>query len=203
MTTAVASESMSTLARRVARLEAIESIRLLKARYAALADAKYTTDYQRQPDPEMRRIARLQAECFTEGAVWAAGEGFGRDLVGRAALEQWFQHSPWCFAVHFYSSPILEINGNTAHGTWRLWQLAMRADTRAAVLLAAVTQEGYCQQADGSWLCEAMRFTQLHMTALGDRPDVLAGTFAMLDQKRQSNAETTGRLDADARPASP
>jgi hypothetical protein len=171
---------------RVARLEAGEAIRSLKARYAALADAKYTPAYERQPDTEMRRIAARQAMCFTEDAVWAGGEGFGQDLVGRAQLGEWFARSPWCFAVHYYGSPVIEVDGDHAQAEWRLWQLAMRADTREALLLAAVTHERYVRQADGGWLCDYMRFEHLHMTSLGTQRDALASTFALLDLKRSS-----------------
>jgi hypothetical protein len=169
---------------RVAQLEAGEAIRLLKARYAALADAKYTPAYERKPDAEMRRIAACQAMCFTEDAVWAGGDGFGQDIVGRAQLAEWFARSPWCFAMHYYGSPVIEVEGGHAQAGWRLWQLAMRADTREALLLAAVTHERYVRQDDGDWLCNAMRFEQLHMVSLGKRRDALASTFALLDLKR-------------------
>lgn len=179
-----ATANVASLSARIAQLEASEAIRSLKARYAALADAKYTPAYERQPDTEMRRIATRQAMCFTEDAVWAGGEGFGQDLTGRAQLAEWFARSPWCFAVHYYGSPIIEVEGDRAQAEWRLWQLAMRADTREALLLAAVTHERYVRQADGDWLCDYMRFEHLHMVSLGTQRDALASTFALLDLKR-------------------
>ncbi|HEY1609713.1 MAG TPA: nuclear transport factor 2 family protein [Paraburkholderia sp.] len=171
---------------RVARLEAESAIRALKARYAALADAKYTSDYQRVAPAEMQRLALAQAMCFTEDAVWAGGSGFGDDLRGRAELVDWFGRSPWCFAVHYYGSPLIEIDGDAARADWRLWQLAMRADTREAVLLAAVTHERYARQHDGAWLCSHMRFAGLHMTNVGAQGDALAATFAGLDRLRSN-----------------
>jgi hypothetical protein len=179
-----AAANVASLSARIAWLEAGEAIRSLKARYAALADAKYTSTYERQPDVEMRRLAALQAMCFTEDAVWAGGEGFGQDLTGRTQLAEWFARSPWCFAIHYYGSPIIEVDGGHAQAEWRLWQLAMRADTREALLLAAVTHERYARQTDGVWLCDYMRFEHLHMVSLGTQRDALASTFALLDLKR-------------------
>lgn len=175
---------VSELETRVAKLEAGEAIRALKARYAALADAKYTPQYDRQPDAEMRRVARLQTMCFTEEAIWAGGAGFGQNLVGREQLYEWFRCSPWCFAVHYYGSPVIEIDHGRARGTWQLWQIAMRADTREAVLLAGTTSERYARQSDGAWLCEFMHFDQIHMVSVGAGSDALASTFQLLDTKR-------------------
>ena len=69
---------MPSLEERVAQLEAIEAIRRLKARYAHAADAKYTDDHVRRPQDEIDRIARSQADCFTEDAVWDGGPQWGR-----------------------------------------------------------------------------------------------------------------------------
>ncbi|MFJ1258278.1 nuclear transport factor 2 family protein [Cupriavidus sp. CuC1] len=177
---------------RLARLEAIEAIRALKARYAALADAKYTSGYERQGEEEMRRVAWQQALCFTEDAEWEAGDGFGNVLTGRERLYQWFQQSPWCFAVHYYGSPQFDINGRQATARWQLWQLALRKDTREAVLLAATTEESYRQESDDAWRCARMRFVQLHMTPLGDGHDPLVATLAELDRRRQMPYRETG-----------
>jgi len=167
----------TSLEERIAALEAIEAIRALKARYAALADQKYTPAYRRVEDAEMRRIARLQAECFTEDAVWHGGSEFGASLVGRDALTQWFNRSPWCFAVHYYGSPQITVTGATAHGQWRLWQIALRDDTHDAVLLAAVTSETYARGNNGQWLHASMRFEQVHMLPVGDAPYPLRSSF--------------------------
>lgn len=169
---------------RLAALEAAESIRALKARYASLADAKYTKLYRRQPDDVMRRVAWEQAACFTEDAVWEGGAEFGENLVGRARLFEWFMRSPWCFAVHYYASPVLHVEGDRATGHWRLWQMALRADTREAVLVAAVTSEAYVKAADGAWLHSRVRFEEIHMLPISAGPDPLAATFQALSARR-------------------
>lgn len=187
--------AVPSLEARVARLEAIDAIRSLKARYAALADAKYTSDYQRQPPHVMREIALQQAACFTDGAVWIGGAGFGNDLAGRAALGEWFQRSPWRFAMHYYVSEALEVTGAMhATGTWRLWQLALRDDDARAVLLGAITEETYECTASGTWLISEMRFTQLHMMEPTDRMLPLASDFASLTALRKSACSEMTRI---------
>lgn len=171
------------LEHRLARLEAVEAIRTLKARYAALADAKYQDGYRRVDDDTMRRVAWEQALCFTEDAIWEGGQGFGESLQGRAQLHGWFQRSPWCFAVHYYGGANLQVDGDHAHGIWRLWQLALREDNREGVLLAATTHEDYRRDADGEWRCSRMRFAGIHMTSLGQGVLPLAATLAELDAR--------------------
>ena len=185
-----ATDDSPSLADRLDRLESLAAIQSLKARYGALADAKYTADYARVDADTMRQVAWQQAQCFTDNAVWEAGEGFGANRVGRDALFAWFQQSPWCFAVHYYGSPVIDVQGDAATGTWRLWQIAMADDTREAVLLAAVTHESYARQADGAWLHSRMRFEQLHMLPVGRGPAPLAATLAALASRRSASSMT-------------
>ena len=188
--------TMQSLEARVARLEAIDAIRSLKARYAALADAKYTCDYQRQPEHVMREIALQQSGCFTERAVWVGGAGFGNDLTGRDRLYEWFQRSPWRFAMHYYVSEALEVtDAFNAAGSWRLWQLALRDDDAHAVLLGAVTEEKYERASSGQWLISEMRFTQLHMMEPDDRMLPLASDFASLTALRTSRLSELTRTE--------
>jgi hypothetical protein len=180
--------STTSTEQRLARLEAAEAIRALKARYAALADAKYRPDYSRLDDDTMCVVAREQALCFTDDAIWEGGQGFGELLVGRVQLHDWFRRSPWCFAAHYYGSPQLEIDGNRAQGIWRLWQLALRDDNREAVLLAATTHEDYRREADGEWRCSRVRFDGIHMASLGQGPMPLVATLAALDARALDRA---------------
>lgn len=177
-------DALQALQARVERLEAIEAIRALKARYTALADAKYTPDYARQPEAVMREVALQQASCFTLDAVWAGGAGFGSDLVGRERLHEWFQHSPWRFALHYYTSESISVEGGFAQASWRLWQMALREDDGQAVLLSAVTEESYRREADEGWLISHMRFTQLHMFEPSRRAMPFGRDFAALDAQR-------------------
>jgi hypothetical protein len=73
---------------RLARLEAIEAIRELKARYADVCDTGY--------DPVRMR------PVFTEDAVWDGGPRFGRYDVaddGRTATGSWYLLEPCTIAT--------------------------------------------------------------------------------------------------------
>lgn len=153
--------------RRLQRLEAHEAIRHLKARYGALADAKYTQDYQRQPSETLRDIAWQQALCFTEDASWHAGDEFGGVIQGQTELYDWFCRAPWLWAMHFYSSPIIElVDDVNATAQWRLFQLALKNKKEEVVLLSAVTEESYCKTEDGDWLHHSVRFKELQLLSL-------------------------------------
>lgn len=155
------------LIERLERLETCESIRQLKARYAALADDKYTADYRPQEPARLKALAVAQAACFTTDAIWHGAE-FGGDRVGREALAHWFEHSPWCYAAHYYVGADIAVDGQRASADWRLWQLALRADNGEAVLLIARTEESYrCSDTDG-WLIDSMAFRDVQVTALGN-----------------------------------
>ncbi|WP_250508111.1 nuclear transport factor 2 family protein [Caballeronia sp. GAFFF3] len=181
----VDTSSFEALQARVARLEAIDAIRTMKARYASLADAKYTKDYRRQPDEVMRDIAQKQAACFTDDAIWRGGAGFGEDLCGRTRIAEWFERSPWRFAMHYYVGETLDVTSETsAIGTWRLWQLALRHDDSHAVLLGAVTEERYARVEAGDWRIAEMRFTQVQMMEPHTLPMPLASDFASLNALR-------------------
>jgi hypothetical protein len=186
--------SLETFEKRIARLEAIESIRALKTVYAELADRKYTNAYERVPDDLMAEVAREQAACFTDDAVWQGGAGFGADLVGRKSIEQWFRASPWRFALHFYTAERIDvIDDNTAHATWRLWQIALRDDTERGVLLAAITHERYARIDETRWRISQMKFESLHMIETGANPLPFATQFADLDAKRDRASRTEFR----------
>lgn len=184
---------MSSLEQQVARLVAIDAITALKARYARLADQKYTAAYQRVDADTMHQIACAQAACFTDDAVWQGGAQFGADLHGRAALAAWFERSPWCYAMHYYVSPEIDIGDGADHARarWRLWQLALRADTGQAVLLAGVTDEEYRRQPDGTWRCARMQFEQIQMLPVSDQAFPLMTTFRSTDTPASCAAATT------------
>lgn len=164
---------------RLARVEAVQAILNLKARYGALADQKYTQDYQRQPDEVLKRKAWEQAMCFAEDATWHAGASFGGDIQGRQALFAWFARAPWQWAAHFYGSPIIEVmDERRARAQWRLWQLALKEGSTQAVMVIGTTEETYSCDEDGNWLHQSMRFTELQTLLLKDGMTTIASALA-------------------------
>lgn len=133
------------LAQRVARLEAIEEIKRLKARYCAYCDDNY--------DPE--GIGSL----FVEDGIWD-GERFGRH-VGRDRIKAFFKSisGEIVFAAHLVLNPIIEVT-DAAHATGR-WRLIMPATVRSdgrkeARWLVAAYTESYVR-VDGVWLFRTMQ----------------------------------------------
>ena len=122
--------------RRLAALEAVEDIKRLKARYCAYCDDNYDVD----------NIASL----FVEDAVWESAT-FGR-YEGREAIRGFFVEAPKMlpFAVHMVMNPIIEVNGDTATGTWYLFQACTFAEGERAVWGSARYDEEYVR-IDGAW----------------------------------------------------
>jgi hypothetical protein len=99
-----------TVESRLDRLEALDAIRQLKARYCQTADDS--------------ACAREFADLFLEDAVLDEGEEFmvlhGREQIYRAHIATW-QHTR--MNQHLAVSPTIEVNGDSATGHWKLLQL--------------------------------------------------------------------------------
>jgi SnoaL-like domain len=127
------------LERRVARLEAAEEIRRLKARYAKVCDTGY------EPD----RMVPL----FTADAVWDGGERFGR-YEGIDAIHGFFAgvSSQIVWALHYMVAPAIEGDGDaeTASASWYLWQpcTVVGDEGPQAVWLTGTYADRYRKDAD-------------------------------------------------------
>jgi hypothetical protein len=101
----------NTIEDRLARLEAAEAIRALKAHYADVCDTGY--------DPD--RMVPL----FTADAVWDGGERFGR-YEGIDEIHGFFAgvSSQIVWALHYMVAPVIEVaeDATSATGSWYLWQ---------------------------------------------------------------------------------
>jgi ketosteroid isomerase-like protein len=133
---------LEALDRRIRRLEDLEEIKQLKARYAAHCDAGYDDDGL--------------ADLFTTDAVWDGGM-LGRN-EGREAIRQFFRGSSQriSFAVHNILSPIIEIAGDTATGTWYLLQTCTYVKGNQAVWGAATYHDRYVRES-GGWKFQHVR----------------------------------------------
>ncbi|MBT3169930.1 MAG: nuclear transport factor 2 family protein [Rhodospirillaceae bacterium] len=99
--------------KRLKRMEDIEDIKQLIARYAKAAD--------HNGDPKM------MVACFTEDAVWnckEVGGWSGRDAIVEGLRETSTVTLPW--ALHYMTQPIITVaaDGQTAEGEYYLWELA-------------------------------------------------------------------------------
>src|SRR5262249_15716165 len=95
---------INELERRLTRMEDLEAIKQLKARYCEICDDEHNPD----------RITTL----FVEDGIWEAG-GFGK-AQGHAGIRELFQgfQKMISFSQHMVVNPLIEVNGNTAKGTW-------------------------------------------------------------------------------------
>ena len=136
--------SQQDLERRIQMLEDIEEIKRLKHRYCAYCDDSYDAD----------GIASL----FTEDAVWDGGMRGKNE--GREAIRSFFQNAPQRlpFAIHMVLNPIIEVIGDTAKGTWYLFQPCTWADGNRAIWGSARYDEDYVR-VNGHWMFQNLKLT--------------------------------------------
>ena len=101
---------------RLQRLEDIEVIKQLIARYAKAVD--------NNGDPALLRA------CFTEDGTWnceGVGGWEGREAIVAGLRETCTVVLPW--ALHYMTQPIITVaeNGQSASGEYYLWELAKSA----------------------------------------------------------------------------
>ena len=128
--------NLEDIAQRVQTLEDIEAIKKLKARYCAGADERDEDKF---------------VGCFTEDAVWDGGN-FGH-FEGKAAIREFFGTIPQVlsFAIHYVMNPRIEVNGDTATGSWYLLEpCTMVEGGEQATWGVAKYEEEYVRE-DGEW----------------------------------------------------
>lgn len=128
----------TALEARIRRLEDLEEIRTLKARYAAYCDDDYDADGL--------------APLFTEDAIWDGG-AMGR-FEGREAIRAFFAAADQAvpFAIHHVTNPIIEVEGDRATGRWYLWQpctFQSLQEGNQALWMAGRYEDVYRREADG------------------------------------------------------
>lgn len=134
----------ANLEARIQRLEDIETIKQLKARYCERCDANYDAD----------GLAAL----FTEDAIWDGGKTFGV-ATGREAIRTHFSGASKrvTIARHQVMNPIIDVDGDAAKGHWLLFQPCTNATREGedAMWLAATYADTY-RRVDGVWLISGM-----------------------------------------------
>src|SRR5262245_19870569 len=132
---------MAQLEQRLTRMEDIEAIKQLKARYCAIADEDHNPD----------KITTL----FVEDGIWEGGFGTAQ---GHAAIRQLFQRAQqrFSFSHHMVLNPIIEVAGNRVKGTWYFFCSLYRArEQRGQVARRAL--RGRLHQ--GEWCMEVLAST--------------------------------------------
>ena len=133
---------LEALAQRITRLEDIEAIKQLKARYCSICDDDH--------DPE--RITSV----FTEDATWE-GRGIGH-AQGHAAIRELFKgfQRSISFSQHMVVNPIIEVNGAQAHAVWYFFGPFTMREGNQAKWLTARYHEDYVK-VNGEWKIKHLR----------------------------------------------
>jgi hypothetical protein len=135
---------MSNVEARLRRLEDVEAIRTLKARYCSFADRGFSGAGH---DDE------AFAALFTEDGVFEASAGA---LRGRQAIrERCRSFHP--LSMHLVTNPEIEVDGDRARAAWSAYVPTATADGRALVV-AGRYEERLVRTAEG-WRYEYVGFT--------------------------------------------
>lgn len=149
--------SEQDLAARIARLEAIEAIKQLKASYCLHCDRGY--------DPD------ALAALFTTDAVWDGGGYVGRH-VGREAIRTFFAGvaGRFPFAAHLVTNPIITVNGDEATGLWRMLMpcTLSEADGEHTAIQVSEYDEVY-RRVGGTWLIHRLNVKRHRLDIAGAR----------------------------------
>jgi uncharacterized protein (TIGR02246 family) len=140
---------LQELETRITRIEDIQAIKQLKARYCEICDDTHNPD----------RVASV----FAEDGIWEGG-GFGQ-AKGHAAIAELFRgfRKNFTFSQHNITNPIIEVDGNHATGIWYLsgpWTFAEKNEEK---WMALRYDDDYVK-IDGVWKYQHLRAT-LRMTA--------------------------------------
>ena len=135
---------------RIQRLEDIEAIKQLIARYAMASDK------QNNPD--------LMLPLFTEDGVLDVGSGYGR-YQGHEVLREFLSGTAdiISWSLHFNISPLIEISedGASAEAFWYLWEPANMPDPKTggqiAVWIGGTYASDVVKGHDGKWRFKEIR----------------------------------------------
>jgi len=140
---------------RLSRVEAVQEIQVLKARYAELVDARYSRAGPKPPD-EVARVADEIVALFTEDALWDGGERLGL-CRGREEIRKRFLDPTLRFTLHYFVKPRIEVEGDRARGRWDILAPITFADGRPGWM--AGTEDDEYTRVDQHWLHSRMKLT--------------------------------------------
>lgn len=127
---------LEELEKRITRIEDLEAIKQLKARYCEICDENHNPD----------RITSI----FTSDGIWEGkGIGTARGHDEIRELFQGFQESI-SYSQHMVQNPIIEVNGSTAKGIWYFFGPFTFYKNNQATWQAARYHEDY-EKVDGTW----------------------------------------------------
>ncbi|MFT5014340.1 MAG: hypothetical protein ACI9HY_004028 [Planctomycetaceae bacterium] len=139
-----------TLEQRITRLEDLESIKQLKARYCEICDDDHNHE--------------LITTIFSDDGIWE-GDGIGQ-AVGHAKIVELFKsfQTAISFSQHMVQNPIIEVDGDRAKGRWYFFGMFTfyKGDVRR--WQAARYHEEYAKQ-NGVWKIKHLKVVPPVMSA--------------------------------------
>ncbi len=138
------------LEQRIARLEDLEAIKQLKALYCEICDDDHNQD----------RITSI----FAEDGIWE-GRGIGR-AQGHAEIRKLFEgfQKAVSYSQHMVMNPVIEVDGDHAHGTWYFFGTFTFYEGNQAKWQAARYHEDYVK-VNGDWKIQHLRVKGPGMSA--------------------------------------
>lgn len=133
---------LAELEKCIIRIEDIEAIKQLKARYCDICD----------DDHNPSRITTI----FVEDGIWEGGD-FGK-AQGQEAIRKLFQsfQQHISFSQHMVMNPIIEIEGNRAKGVWYFFGPFTFRKNNEAKWVAARYEDDYVK-VNGEWKYQHLR----------------------------------------------
>jgi hypothetical protein len=145
-------------------LAALEEIRRVKYRYLRCVDLKLWDEI---------------AEVFTSDATADYGTpalGEPVRLAGRDEIVAFLRDKlgPGIITVHFASQPEIDIDGNTATGTWSFEDTVIATEYGVVIKGAAFYQDRYALGEDGRWRISHTGYVRTYemMLSLADLPSL-------------------------------
>ena len=133
---------MTELEKRITRLEDIEAIKQLKARYCHICDDTHNPD--------------TVVSVFAEDGIWESPE-FGK-AQGHAAIKELFSgfRKMFTFSQHNITNPVIEINGDRATGIWYIMGPWTQSEGDKEIWMTARYDDDYVK-VDGEWKYQHLR----------------------------------------------
>lgn len=148
-----------SIEQRVRRLEDVEEIKKLKARYCDYVDLGWELE---DPDKKIKLVSTV----FSENIVWEVptADGLSERFNGREqVLEQYDRAvAPFRFGIHLAMNPIIEVDGDAASGQWPVL-VPMTEPDGTAVWCAGKYLEQYERTAEG-WRITYLRLATAFYT---------------------------------------
>ena len=141
--------NIAELEKRITRLEDIEAIKQLKARYCDICDDTHNPD----------RIASV----FTEDGIWEGGD-FGQ-AKGHQAIQKLFSgfREQFSFSQHNIVNPIINVDGERATGSWYILGPWTFTEDNKEIWMTAKYDDDYVK-INGEWKYQHLRAV-VRMTA--------------------------------------